>query len=208
MSNLSEILGGHLLFRIHTQHMILMAAGDVVFNQELRANKTLTDVFFGRRESGCRSDTDMLLPCCMAARATGELAQAHKNALGYTLPAFGKTTSRTLLAVDCQGIDKESTHFIVTTRGKLSAPLHHAVSRGHFSIGGIVGPVRVELQSDPFNSICRNISKSVYSLGKVLRSCHCWDSKSSPGLELQLHLGPLIENTLISHDSVIHISAR
>lgn len=58
--------------------------------QESRANKTLTDVFFGRRESGCRSDADMLLLCCMAARATGEHTQAHKNALGYTPPAFGK----------------------------------------------------------------------------------------------------------------------
>lgn len=67
--------------------------------------------------------------------------------------------------------------------------------------------MRVELQSDPFHSICRNISESVYSLGKVLRPCQRWESKSSPGLELQLQLGPLIENILISHDRVRHISA-
>ncbi|KAI5108759.1 mucin-5AC [Silurus meridionalis] len=63
------------------------------YRMESPANKTLTDVSFGRRESGCRSDADMLLPCCMAARATGEHAQAHKNALGYTPPALGKTES-------------------------------------------------------------------------------------------------------------------
>lgn len=90
-------------------------------------------------------------------------------------------------------------------RGKRSSPLHQAVSWGHLSIGGSGGLMRIELQSDPFHSICRNISESVYSLGKVLRSYHRWESKSLLGLELQL--GPLIENTLISHDWVRHISA-
>lgn len=97
--------------------------------------------------------------------------------------------------------------FFSLLRGKRSTPLHQAVSWGHLSIGGSGGLMCIKLQSDPFHSICRNISESVYSLGKVLRSCHRWESKSSPGLELQLQLGPLIENILISHDWVRHISA-
>lgn len=96
--------------------------------------------------------------------------------------------------------------FFFLLRWKLSTPLHHAVSWGHLSIGGMGGLMCVELQSDPFHSICRNISESVYSLGKVLRSRHFWKPKSSPGLKLQLQLGPLIENVLISHDWVRHFS--
>lgn len=67
-------------------------------------------------------------------------------------------------------------------REKLSFPLHHAVSRGCLSIGGSDGLMRIELPSDPFRSICRNILESVYSLGKVSGLCHRWES--TPGLEL------------------------
>lgn len=69
-------------------------------------------------------------------------------------------------------------------REKLRFPLHHAVSRGCLSIGGSDGLMRIELRSDPFRSICRNVLESVYSLGKVSGLCHRWESKSTPGLEL------------------------